>query len=76
MISERERCLSVPVVPVSLSLLRAKSAAGEARKEVVCMTEELFFHFFMLWTLTNGFNELYVKTMTASAYIWLKSLCK
>ena len=34
--------------------------------------EDLFFVFFMLWFLTDGFNPFYLKTAVASAYTYLR----
>lgn len=42
-------------------------------KEVMSMTkEDLFFVFFMLWFLSDGFNPSFLKTAVASAYAYLR----
>ena len=63
-----EGYLPVPVVPASRFLLRvfidpSKKKGGDA------MTEDLFYIFFLLWNLTDGFNPPYVESIIASAYI-------
>jgi len=34
--------------------------------------EDLFFVFFMLWFLSDGFNPSFLKTAVASAYAYLR----
>ena len=40
------------------------------------MTEDLFYLFFLLWSLTGGFNPSYVKALTASSYMLLNCFYK
>lgn len=40
------------------------------------MTEDLSYIFFMLWTLTGGFNPLYFKAIITSSYLGLLYLYK